>query len=241
MKITNKNLHYLDFSSVLLPCFILKKECLFKEKRKILVINFKDKTICLEENGILLSPFCSIITYNTKLSSSDDVLCFFLPDNIFKVNNVNWKNSKIYDGLIKDYSDNDKFIEKKFLRSNSDSLGIAKFNPNNLWNNYVDDIVSQQFEVKVNLWFAEQGTHCGIHNEHSFIEIHTQILGFGRMQCFKNEKYNSLYKEIAIAPGTTTSRAFCNGGHGYKYPYHQYYADTNSIWLALEYHPLTSY
>ncbi|MDX7992653.1 hypothetical protein [Xenorhabdus littoralis] len=241
MESTKENLYHLDFSSISLPCFILKKGSFLKEERKLLVINFKDKSIYFEKNGILLPPFCSIIIYEGKLFANDDILCFSLPDSIFQAKNVNWKNSKIYDGLIKRNSEDNNFIEKKFLRSTSDSLGIVKLNPNDLWNNYVDGIASQHFEVKVNLWFAEQGTHCGIHNEHSFIEIHTQILGLGRMQCFKNKKYNSIYKEIVMAPGTTTSRAFCNGGHGYKYPYHQYYADTNSIWLVLEYHPLFSY
>lgn len=32
-----------------------------------------------------------------------------------------------------------------------------------------------------NLWFADKGEKCGIHNIHNFIEYHTQVYGLGIM------------------------------------------------------------
>jgi hypothetical protein len=63
----------------------------------------------------------------------------------------------------------------------------------------------------------------------------------GRMQKFKNNNYSSLSEQIMMSPGYTTSESFCNFNSNncqFNYPYHQFYADTDSMWLALEYYPI---
>lgn len=96
-----------------------------------------------------------------------------------------------------------------------------------------------RFELKLNLWFAPAGTHCVIHKQHEFMEIHTQIAGTGYMQKFHNDTYRSLYEAIGMMPGFSTSQPFCvaNGESDFSYPWHQYYAETDCIWMAIEYHP----
>jgi len=97
----------------------------------------------------------------------------------------------------------------------------------NLWRSQKDTIEN----IDVMLWFAKAGTHCGIHNEHSFNEVHTQIFGLGRMQKFHQNDKNTLYQELYMSPGYTHD-PFCDENN--KYPWHQYYADTDCIWLVLE-------
>jgi hypothetical protein len=93
------------------------------------------------------------------------------------------------------------------------------------------------FRIKANLWFSPAGTDCGIHNQHDFIEVHTQIAGQGRMQKFLSKDHSSLYEDQLLSPGTTNPVPFCLEQDGtYAYPWHQYKADTNCVWLALEYH-----
>ncbi|MET9292553.1 hypothetical protein [Streptomyces sp. NPDC003077] len=96
----------------------------------------------------------------------------------------------------------------------------------------------ERFRVQVNLWFAPAGTDCAIHNEHGFIEVHTQVLGNGRMQKFRERDHKSLYEDLYMAPGYTTPQPFCSlqPDGSFRYPWHQYYADTDSVWLAVEYH-----
>ncbi|RJT77950.1 hypothetical protein D6T63_13390 [Arthrobacter cheniae] len=95
------------------------------------------------------------------------------------------------------------------------------------------------FELKANLWFSPAGTDCGIHNEHPFIEIHTQISGIGRMQKFTAKDQTALYEDQILAPGATNPVPFCTQQPaGFLYPWHQYKADTDCIWLALEYHQI---
>jgi hypothetical protein len=125
-------------------------------------------------------------------------------------------------------------------RSLQDSIGTIELDPYVMTRQKTTPDDKKRFEIKVNLWFAPSNTHCFIHNQHDFIEIHSQVLGNGRMQKFKAQNYDTLYEDMMMSPGYTTSVPFCKVEEEqskYVYPWHQYYADTDCIWLAIEYHP----
>ena len=87
-------------------------------------------------------------------------------------------------------------------------------------------------EIEFNLWYAAAGTNCGIHNKHEFRELHTQVFGLGRMQKFHENNRESIYQEVFMAPGYTHQPFYdaqC------VYPWHQYYSDTDCLWLAVEF------
>lgn len=86
--------------------------------------------------------------------------------------------------------------------------------------------------IEVNLWLAEEGTDCGIHNKHSFKELHTQIYGLGIMQKFHQNDENTLYENTYMSSGYT-HKPFYKKNH--SYPWHQYKAVTDCIWLAIEF------
>ncbi|MEH7906299.1 hypothetical protein V7798_01185 [Rhizobium laguerreae] len=139
------------------------------------------------------------------------------------------------------------------------------------------------YNVYANLWWLPAGSDAGVHDvhHHNFLEIHTQLVGFGRMQKFRDLKtaqqavniepanvalsdysfpfdasasFAGLYEEHRLAPGAThapmpivtTYNAW--GGHSdvarsasaenpcFYYPPHQYYSDTDCIWIAFEFH-----
>ncbi|MBB3236740.1 hypothetical protein [Phyllobacterium endophyticum] len=96
----------------------------------------------------------------------------------------------------------------------------------------------QRFELKLNLWWAPGTTDCFVHNEHPFLEVHTQIHGVGRMQKFWQRREETLYEDIVMSPGYT-HEPFCRvaGSNEWEYPWHRYYADTDAVWLAIELHP----
>jgi hypothetical protein len=100
------------------------------------------------------------------------------------------------------------------------------------------EVEKRKFSVQVNLWFAPAHTNCFIHNQHNFMEIHTQVFGNGRMQKFHKQDYSTIYEDIQMSPGYTTAQPFCNldDDSKYIYPWHQYYADNDCIWMAIEYH-----
>jgi hypothetical protein len=95
---------------------------------------------------------------------------------------------------------------------------------------------TRSFEVWINLWFAPSGTDCVIHNRHDFLEVHTQVHGLGRMQKFTAPDPAALYEDVLMSEGNT-HLPFCGtDGDGFAYPWHQYRADTDCVWLAVEYH-----
>ena len=97
----------------------------------------------------------------------------------------------------------------------------------------------QPFDVALKCWWSPNETDCFIHNEHPFLEVHTQVHGMGRMQKFRERDASTLYEDVMMAPGFT-HEPFCRvaGENEWAYPWHRYYTDTESIWLAIELHPV---
>jgi hypothetical protein len=125
-------------------------------------------------------------------------------------------------------------------------VGIARFDPYFVTglSEHVEDGQVKQYTVKVNLWFAPAKTNCAIHNSHTvpeMLEVHTQIYGIGRMQKFHANELSTLYQDVTMSPGEThIPFASVGEGGGFVYPWHQYYADTDCIWVANEFHPITN-
>jgi hypothetical protein len=96
----------------------------------------------------------------------------------------------------------------------------------------------QVFDMRLNLWWSPGDTDCFIHNEHPFLEVHTQIHGQGRMQKFHQRDEATMYEDIPMLIGYSHD-PFCRvtGPNHWTYPWHRYYADTDSVWLAIELHP----
>jgi hypothetical protein len=94
------------------------------------------------------------------------------------------------------------------------------------------------YDVTVNLWFARANTDCGIHSGHGFIEVHTQIYGTGKMQKFRTVDPSTLYEEVTMAQGSTHEPFATVDANGrIQYPWHQYHAESDCIWMAIELHP----
>lgn len=77
----------------------------------------------------------------------------------------------------------------------------------------------------------------GLHKDHPFCpvpgfrEVHTQILGLGKMQQCRQQDVATLYLEEVMAPGMTHRPMFDADGN---YPWHQYETITPSIFMAVE-------
>ena len=77
----------------------------------------------------------------------------------------------------------------------------------------------------------------GLHRDHAFCpvpgfrEVHTQIVGFGKMQQCREKNVATLYLEEPMAPGTTHRPMYDAKGN---YPWHQFETITPSIFMAVE-------
>jgi hypothetical protein len=97
----------------------------------------------------------------------------------------------------------------------------------------------RRYRLKLNLWFTPEETDCGIHTGHQFLEVHTQVLGRGRMQKFRENRSDTLYEDVLMAAGFTHEPFFkMSADRSFSYPWHRYYADTDCVWMAIELHPL---
>ena len=79
--------------------------------------------------------------------------------------------------------------------------------------------------------------NVGLHKEHPFCpeagfrEVHTQIIGFGKMQQCRTQDISTLYMEESMAPGQTHRPLYDAQGN---YPWHQFETITPSIFMAVE-------
>lgn len=79
--------------------------------------------------------------------------------------------------------------------------------------------------------------NVGLHRDHAFCpvpgfrEVHTQIVGFGKMQQCRERDVSTLYLEEPMAPGTTHRPMYDAEGN---YPWHQFETITPSIFMAVE-------
>lgn len=119
-----------------------------------------------------------------------------------------------------------------------DNVGIVRTDPFVFTNERRTDEQVQEFDLRLNLWWSPGDTDCFIHNEHPFLEVHTQIHGLGRMQKFNERSEETIYEDVPMGIGFTHD-PFCRvtGPNQWTYPWHRYYADTDAVWLAIELHP----
>ena len=79
--------------------------------------------------------------------------------------------------------------------------------------------------------------NVGLHRDHAFCpvpgfrEVHTQIVGFGKMQQCRERDVDTLYLEEPMAPGTTHRPMYDAEGN---FPWHQFETITPSVFMAVE-------
>lgn len=93
-------------------------------------------------------------------------------------------------------------------------------------------------EVALSLYHsASVPLKVGLHREHPFCpvpgfrEVHTQLVGVGKMQQCRERDLSTLYLEEYLAPGTTHRPMYDADGN---YPWHQFETITPSIFMAVE-------
>ena len=93
-------------------------------------------------------------------------------------------------------------------------------------------------QIGVTMYYsATVPLNVGLHRDHSFCpvpgfrEVHTQIVGFGKMQQCRECDIDTLYLEEPMAPGSTHRTMYDEQG---KYPWHHFETITPSIFMAVE-------
>ncbi|WP_147439805.1 hypothetical protein [Gibbsiella quercinecans] len=226
----------LCFSGKLLDASVIFSPENFYVENDTIVVNPANEYIRVDEDpGYGIPPLSSSILRYVHISSPYPVIVL----REIEISNVRdicfepgWQR---YDLFPDDLSQS-----LELWKSSQDEVGELSFPVGNHTPVHLINLFGSRdkFLLKLNLWFAPAGTNCFIHNEHDFIEIHTQVAGIGYMQKFHNNSYDSLFESIGMHPGFSTAQPFCVAGEKgeYIYPWHQYFAETDCVWMAVEYH-----
>jgi len=192
-----------------------------------------------------IPPFSSTILKDTQIEQAASLILLEVKEETNIGNTILEPGWDLYGNIIGKTASRSNTNELPYppntplWRSLQDEVGLIEFDPSVILGQKAVPEELRKFLIKVNLWFSPSQTNCFIHNKHNFIEIHSQVYGHGRMQKFKAQDYKTIYEDLLMSPGYTTPIPFCSvqGNCEFIYPWHQYYADTDCIWLAIEYHP----
>jgi hypothetical protein len=147
-------------------------------------------------------------------------------------------------GLLREwtwYGEKDSNFDRRtpLYVSPQEEIGEVEFNPGEIFGLAHSGTKGlQRFHLKLNLWYAPAFTDCGIHCEHTFLEVHTQLIGTGRMQKFRENSSNTLFEDLIVPAGSTHPPFFNLKSDGtFDYPWHRYFSDSDCVWMAIEFHP----
>ena len=198
------------FSEYFLKVEYIENLTNFSIDHETIVINADNEEVVIE--GKPLKPWNSSIYSSLFIPKLSKLICITLDTDFF---------------LFDAYPHAKELMDK--WSHVHDIFPLPHLKDTKLWRSEKERIGNIEF----NLWYAAAGTNCGIHTEHKFKEFHTQIFGIGRMQKFHKNDYKSIYQNVFMSPGYT-HEPFYN--EDFIYPWHQYWADTDCIWLAMEFY-----
>ncbi len=214
--------------------------------KRTIVINPRLEPVSLRETpGSSIPAWSSTILKETRIERAASLILLEIKETANLGDIILESGWQLYGDIVGKSSRKDSHDEQPYplntplWRSPQDEVGMVEFDLAAIPGQIGIASKKARFLLKVNLWFAPAQTNCFIHNKHDFIEIHSQIHGQGRMQKFHSQHAATLYEDMLMSPGYTTPLPFCTiqDANHFVYPWHQYYADTDCIWLALEYHP----
>jgi hypothetical protein len=201
----------LNFSEPFLNVDYIFNEEDFEIQNKSIIINLDLDP--LEIGDLELPTLSSMMCANTSIAKVRNMVHITIANDRFI-----GKNPEVDDEIIKN---NWNHVTEIF--------NVPQLKRTPLWRSQKERVRN----LELSLWYAPAGTHCGIHNQHDFLEVHTQVYGVGRMQKFHRNDFSSLYQDVIMSPGYTHEPFYSSTG---KYPWHQYYAESDCIWLAIEKH-----
>jgi hypothetical protein len=237
----------LNFSGVHISGLFVSNPRDYKISKRSIVVNPNRTTVHLAMPSVnVLTPFTSVILQDVSIADGESVIILQL-DEATNLGNIFLEDGWVLCATLvppapmnPDPGGPIPFARDTPLWKSSQHLICrSNFDPALLPGQDDFGIGVVPFDVKVNLWFAPANTNCFIHNQHAFIEIHTQVTGCGSMQKFHTQSYGDLYLDEKMAPGFTTTVPYCEirTATEFIYPWHQYFAETDCIWMAIEYHP----
>ena len=106
--------------------------------------------------------------------------------------------------------------------------GVSHYMSPKVWVRNIGFTMYHSGSVPLNVGLHKFHPFC---EEPGFKEVHTQIVGVGKMQQCREQDITTLYLEETMAPGTTHRPMYDAEGN---FPWHQYETITPGIFMAVE-------
>ncbi|MBC7003108.1 hypothetical protein BIZ37_11100 [Photobacterium sp. BZF1] len=201
----------LEFCAPFFKATLIENEALYRVSNNSILLNLSDTPI--KANTQSIAFYESKIINNIELQNIERIVLiegFDAHPNEAKL----FENIKQTWALAYDVRGEERLKGVPFWMSPKDTLGNIKF--------------SMYFAGRVPLQVGLHQTHVGFNN---LKEIHTQIVGYGKMQqCFEKD-IKTLYLEDTLAPGASHKPMYDESG---SYPWHQYETITQGVFMAIE-------
>lgn len=203
----------LDISKPFFRMSFVSDESRLHIAERAILLNLSDTDIAIEQQ--VLHPLCSTIVQNVELKDVERAV--------------------VITGF-EQYSDREALFDRVRatwpsafeVRGEERLSGVSHYMSPKTWIDNIGLTLYHSGSVPLNV---------GLHKDHPFCpvpgfrEVHTQIIGYGKMQQCRERDLATLYLEEPMAPGTTHRPMYDEDGN---YPWHQYETITPSIFLAVE-------
>ena len=183
---------------------------------RAIVINVGDDSIFIE--GQTLTPLQSIIVVNAQLTSVDKVLLVFGFDKYKDEAELMYSIRQVWPSAFE-------------LRGEERLRGVEHYMSPKVWLGQMGLTFYHSASIPLNVGLHKEHPFCAIPG---FREVHTQIVGLGKMQQCVEKDLSTLYLEEIMAPGVTHRPMYDVDGN---YPWHQFETITPSVFMALEFLP----
>jgi len=192
---------------------VLQDEASYRITGKTIVLNLADDPVCVRQQRLGLLQ--SVILKDTFI---EDVCHSVIIERFADYDNETALLSDIRSAWPSAYQ----------LRKEERLRGIEHYMSPKVWDRQFGFTLYHSASVPLNV---------GLHRDHAFCpvpgfrEVHTQIVGFGKMQQCREQDVETLYLEELMAPGVTHRPMYDVEGN---YPWHQFETITPSVFMAVE-------
>ncbi len=192
---------------------VLQDETSYQITGKTIVLNLADDPVCVRQQRLGLLQ--SVILKDTFI---EDVRHSVIIERFADYDDETALLSDIRSAWPSAYQ----------LRKEERLRGIEHYMSPKVWDGQFGFTLYHSASVPLNV---------GLHRDHAFCpvpgfrEVHTQIVGFGKMQQCREQDVETLYLEELMAPGVTHRPMYDVEGN---YPWHQFETITPSVFMAVE-------
>ena len=203
----------LEFAEPFFTVRILKQLASYQVEGRVILLNLAETPVRIVDQT--LASLQSVIVANAEIHDVDHAVVI---------------------ERFGDYPDDEKLFEDVMatwpsafdIRQEERLRGVSHYMSPKVWVGQFGFTMYHSGSVPLNV---------GLHRDHAFCpvpgfrEVHTQVVGFGKMQQCREKDVSTLYLEEPMAPGVTHRPMYDEEGN---YPWHQFETIKPSIFMAVE-------